>query len=308
MSPPTRLHNLLMKLLPLAIVYILFMIAIRFTSWWRWNPAPEFNESPFFQLFLMPLIVGVTLVIGVLVIRRRPGNICGPLIIYFAIGLANHGFSSVTNGYLLALRQFTNQTFMLLLPMILLQCFPDGKPAVRFAWRAISVLVVPLLAIALLWGLAEPALDDTKIIPNPFFIQALHPLLPVAETGFPLILFTIMPLSIASVFLRYRRVGMHERRQIRWFLFVCSYLLVLGIAWMVILAVPGWYDGLPGVVVRFASSGYNLIPAIGIGVPILRHRLYDIDIIIRRTLIYSVLTAILAAVYFGSVVLVQQIC
>ncbi len=303
----TRLYGLLMALLPLGVAYLLFTIAIRFTPWVSWNPTAEFDASLFSVLFLRPLIALITLIIGVVVIRRRPGNVCGPLIVYFGIGITNSGFSLVTNGYVLALMQFTNQTFLLLLPMLLLVCFPDGRPGTTTAWRIVSALSVPLLVIALLGILTNPAIDDAKIIPNPLFIPALSPLLPISQIGFPLIMFIVMPTAIASIFARYRHSDMHQRQQIRWFLFVCSYLLWLMIAWMVVLAVPGWYDALPGAMVRFASIGYNLIPAIGVGVPILRHRLYDIDIIIRKTLIYSALTAILAAVYFGSVVLAQQV-
>ncbi len=310
----TRLYGLLMALLPLGVAYLLFTvayllftIAIRSTPWVSWGPTAEFDASLFSVLFLRPLIALITLIIGVVVIRRRPGNVCGPLIVYFGIGITNSGFSLVTNGYMLALMQFTNQTFLLLLPMLLLVCFPDGRPATRTAWRIVSALSVPLLVVALLGILTNPALDDARMIPNPVFIPALSPLLPISQIGFPLILFIVMPTAIASVFFRYHHSDIHQRQQIRWFLFVCSYLLWLAVAWLVVLAVPGWYDALPGAMVRFASIGYNLIPAIGVGVPILRHRLYEIDIIIRRTLIYSALTAILAAVYFGSVVLAQQV-
>jgi hypothetical protein len=62
-----------------------------------------------------------------------------------------------------------------------------------------------------------------------------------------------------------------------------------------------------GIAAQTVGSLYTIIMPIAIGFAILRHKLYDIDIIIRRTLIYTVLTTILGVVYFGGIVLTQQV-
>ena len=94
----------------------------------------------------------------------------------------------------------------------------------------------------------------------------------------------------------------------RWFMFCASSLLMLLLAWFVGFATQQPKDGLYFWLLLVVSDiALPLIPTVGIGVGILRHRLYDIDVIIRRTLIYAVLTFVLAAVYFGGVALIQSL-
>jgi hypothetical protein len=94
----------------------------------------------------------------------------------------------------------------------------------------------------------------------------------------------------------------------RWFMFCVSTMLGLLLAWFVGAitqqSLGGRYYWL---LLSVSDLAFPLIPTIGIGVGILRHRLYDIDVIIRRTLIYGVLTAMLAALYFGGVALIQSL-
>jgi hypothetical protein len=99
--------------------------------------------------------------------------------------------------------------------------------------------------------------------------------------------------ALLSVVVRYVRSGDIERRQLRWFLFVLAFFPISFLVESVLgdLIVAAVIIALPAAV----------------GIAILRYRLYDIDIIIRRTLVYSVLSLLLAAVYFGSVVLGQAL-
>jgi len=124
------------------------------------------------------------------------------------------------------------------------------------------------------------------------------------------VLFTMAPLltlaAALAVFLRLRRAMGVERQQIKWFTYAAVATVSATILAYIIPGVidtPTWFERL----------GYALnivtIPAIpvAIGIAILRYRLYDIDLIINRTLVYGLLTATLAVVYFGGVATTQAI-
>jgi hypothetical protein len=107
----------------------------------------------------------------------------------------------------------------------------------------------------------------------------------------------------AAPFVSFRRAGAVERQQIKW-LFAAAALFAL-------VYVPGFFNGAftdsAGLLWNFLFTLAILGIPIAIGIAILRYRLYDIDIIIRRTLQYTVLTAMLALIYFASVVLLQSL-
>jgi hypothetical protein len=107
-----------------------------------------------------------------------------------------------------------------------------------------------------------------------------------------------------ALFVRYRRANATEREQIKWLLYACALFLVV--------YVVGFASGLGGTAsvggyiwgVFFGLSVITLPAAIGIA--ILKYRLYDIDLVINRTLVYGPLTATLIALYFGGIVLMQR--
>jgi hypothetical protein len=115
---------------------------------------------------------------------------------------------------------------------------------------------------------------------------------------------------LAQVYRYFRVSNSVERQQTKWVVFavVVGIILFLG-ALLMVLAIPDrsqrvtqyWFLGSLG----FSALSY-LLP-IAIGIAVLRYRLFDIDLIIRKTLVYSVFTALLALIYFGGVVLVQQL-
>jgi hypothetical protein len=108
--------------------------------------------------------------------------------------------------------------------------------------------------------------------------------------------------AVISLVVRFRRARGDERQQIKWFASAATLTLVwISVLWESTLG------GLPGVI--FALSSLLVIPSIPIatGIAMLRYRLYDIDRIINRTLVYGALTAMLVAVYVGGVTATQAI-
>jgi hypothetical protein len=107
-----------------------------------------------------------------------------------------------------------------------------------------------------------------------------------------------------ALFVRYRRANETEREQIKWLLYACAVFLVV--------YVGGFVSGLGGTAslggyiwgVFFGLSVIALPAAIGIA--ILKYRLYEIDVLVNRTLVYGSLTVTLIALYFGGIVVLQR--
>ena len=166
-----------------------------------------------------------------------------------------------------------------------LYLFPDGRAVPRRLRWAIG----PLLAVFIL-------LFVVAVFPG--VLTAFHVSADLAPAQFGSVLIVLLFFLIlgAQVY-RYLRVsGPIERDQTKWFIFG----LVVAVAFPL---VAGLFVTLPTEV---EVTAFMAIP-LGIGVGVLRYRLWDIDVVIRKTLIYTVLTVLLALVYFGSVVLLQRL-
>lgn len=176
--------------------------------------------------------------------------------------------------------------------------FPDGR---LLSPRWLPVAVIPGIAIAglVLLGAFRETLIGQNIayrIDNPIGIMGL----PSGENSPLNIIFLLMIAfgtfgAAAAVFIRFRRSAGVERQQLKMFLYIAAFLPVL----LVPVPLPLVGDFLFGLIMIALPTA--------IGVAVLRYRLYDIDIIIRRTLIYSTLTVTLALVFFGGVLVLQEI-
>jgi hypothetical protein len=200
--------------------------------------------------------------------------------------------------------------------VFLVLLFPDGHlPSPRWRWvvwtAGAAALLLPV-GIALSPGDLEEA--PVVGLVNPLAAERLAPfVLVLTAVSLPLVPLTIVA-SAVSLALRFRRSTGTEREQIKWlatagalvaalFATTLPYTLVAEIATG---GSPGQLPTLVSVLQEASILSFLLLP-LAIGAAILRHRLFDLDLVINRALVYGTLTAILAAFYLGSVLLLQQV-
>jgi hypothetical protein len=112
---------------------------------------------------------------------------------------------------------------------------------------------------------------------------------------------TALLASLLAVVLRWRRGREQERRQLKWLAYVVALTAVAGLGMFVSGYVGGDQSYVTILFVTVVVFSLGLGISVAVGIAILRHRLYDIDVLINRTLVYSTLTATLVAVYFGGI-------
>jgi len=194
----------------------------------------------------------------------------------------------------------------------LLLLFPDGRlPSGRWrplAWLSGAVIVLASIGVML----APGPLQELGGVRNPFGIEGVSWLWK-AGTAILLMLPLCMLASASSLMMRYRRSGGEVREQIKWIAFAASvvvivYLLAVvasfvvpSVTWFV-AASPLWLN-----ILDYAALVSLTVVPIAVGFAVSKYRLYDIDIIINRTLVYGSLTATLIAVYFGGIVVLQRV-
>jgi hypothetical protein len=190
--------------------------------------------------------------------------------------------------------------------------FPDGRlPSGR--WRPLAWLSgVVILLVSILVGLTPGPLQNLGGVQNPFRLEGY----PWVETTAYLVL-PLLPLcmvaSVLSLVLRYRRSRGEQRQQIKWIAFAASvvgFLYLIAMVFAFVFPSGGWFQaGSPlwlDLLGYAALCSFTLVP-IAVGFAVLRYRLYEIDIIINRTLVYGSLTISLALVYVGLVVSLQYL-
>jgi len=265
---------------------------------------------------------GAFAVVGALLIAKRPSNLIGwimaavaLMVAIFNAGGAYATYVMITRGQPDALAVLGTWTanwywfLMLALALIYLpMLFPDGRLPSR-RW-----LPVPVLAgIATLGFVLPRALADTLPvneapgyrIDNPIGIEGLGPIenLPIFGVLLNGLLVIAFVGAAASVVVRFRRSRGVERLQMKWFVYVTVVLVGGSILASVIGVATGlrWLEDVSFVVSMVALV---CLPT-AVGIAILKYRLYEIDLIINRTLVYGALTATLALFYLGSVVSLQ---
>lgn len=255
----------------------------------------------------------IGLIIGILIVRRYPRHRIGILLITVSMvsTLAQLVQEWAVFGYYTAPGRLpaahlaawiTNWIWVVLFiqTLLLLVLFPNGRMLSR-RWHYIFGGCLTVFALALLFGTAiEQEMSSAFLIPNPIVPARFSGAYDILfGTGVVALLSSTVVVLIATL-LRYRQSTEREKRQMRW-LFAGVIGFVTITVFGIILSLSGWPIG--GLLVNNAF----MLPVVGIGVGVLRHQLYDIDIIIRRTLLYSALSALLALLYFGSVILLQQL-
>ena len=251
-------------------------------------------------------------VVGVLIASRRPENAVGWLLL--VTGVAN-GISLLSSSYpAWALYVHPSAPFgaaiagltsWLWIPMVvlpatfLLLLFPDGHlPSPRWRWFA-RLLAAGMIAGSIGILFSPGTIEGFPGTTNPFGVAWLS-WLTVGGIVIPIGVVA----AVVSLVIRFRRATGDDRQQIKWIAVAATIVGVLYGTALVVSFASGWDDQGPGWVQTLQSlclASFGLLP-IAIGIAVLKYRLYDLDLVIRKTVVFALLAAFITAVYVGIVV------
>ena len=260
---------------------------------------------------------GMFAVVGALLVAKRPANLIGWIMSAAALVVGIFPAGETYSAYVMTTRGrpdalavvgvWANAWYWsLLLPLVFIYLpllFPDGRLPSR-RWLPVAVLPgIGVAGLVVLGALAETLRGQTfdYRIDNPIGIEGLANVEELPVFGVFGGLFAVGAVgAVASVAVRFRRSGGTERQQLKWLLYAATPILFIPVEFFL----PEPVVGLVGAL----TFGWVVIGLpVAIGIAVLRDRLYDIDLVINRTLVYGSLTVALALVYFGSVVGLQRL-
>jgi len=200
-------------------------------------------------------------------------------------------FAALTNGM-----EYIGYTLLLIFPFLL---FPTGRllsqrwlPVLWLAWFAVIIQFLEVFR--------PGPLDYFPEWDNPLGIEQLAGYYEISGALIDILIAALFFICSVLLILRYRRAAVIERQQIKWFAFAASIVSVGLIISLILTPLPPMVETVLGL-----SIYSSLLLAYAIA--ILRYNLWDIDLIIRRTLQYTLLTGLLALVYFGTILVLQNL-
>ena len=299
------------------LAWVLFLVIRLFTDLLTFkNASSDLLSGIFYDLVLLIFIT-----VGAFIASRRPKNpigwiICAAALIWalsdFALEYGAYSqitapeslpfgvFVSLIGAVGRSIGWFLVITFLLLL-------FPNGHlPTSR--WRPLAWIIAGLLVVDPFTFVFDPTpfinIDPRLAgVQNPLGISGTSALFDHFNTLVIVGLFATAVACIVSVIVRFRRAKGDERQQLKWLAYGTSMSLLIILIIIVYMFTNVDIGPLSGVLFYLPL----LIISISAGIAIMRYRLYNIDILINRTLVYGVLTGLLALIYFGLVFILQSL-
>jgi hypothetical protein len=258
-------------------------------------------------------------VVGALIVTRRPDNRIGWLFcagVVFALNGAldayalyalaarpDAGLPGVTvAAWFAAWSWVVGVLLVVLVPLL----YPTGRlPSPR--WRPVLWLTGLLVVLGMLANAVRPGplkASEVPVAPNPLGVAGATQMVAAVDLIAAVVSVPLFLAVVASVVLRFRRARGIERQQLKWFAFAS-----LGVVLTFVLSamLPTVFPGISELHVDLISNTLTLGWPVALGIAILRYRLYDIDRLINRTLVYGLLTILLGLGYAGCVVVLGQL-
>lgn len=289
----------------LAVTVALLVGAVALLVAPRSEPLPAFARLGPGEVGLWVILCCGFAVLGALICTRHARNPLGPLCALIAVtgGLAAFSLAYAIRALVVApgslpagemMAWLTSWIAIATLPLagtVLPLLLPDGRlPSPR--WRPVLwAAVVAIPATSLAFALAEGPLAEFPPLDNPVGV------LPAASTWVGIAVPVLIPVCLASLVVRFRAAEGDQRQQLRWAA-AAGGVFILAIAAEVAVE---RIRGEAGESLIITQLGFVVMLA-AVGVAIMRYRLYDLDLVVNRALVYGVLTALVAGGYVGVVV------
>jgi hypothetical protein len=308
MATSTRLVRAAWAILAVTIALVVLKL------WLAGSALGRLSEGPWIQELLFQTVPIPFAAVGALIAVRRPGHRIGWLLLGGTLSIAcaqfawSYGLRGSGGGLLLGRPVIAwvgnwSPWPALAAFMLLLLLFPDGQPPSP-RWRLVTWAIAAWTVVIMVFMALYPGLISTTDLDNPFGLSReagklmrrlqASPVVPTIGLG----LFVV---SASALLLRFRRARTEQRQQLKWFAYAISLLLLI----LIVPSFPlsSWVHELTGILAVVAVWGI----AAAIGIAVLRYRLYDIDQIVSRTLVYGLLTALLGGVYMSAVLILGQL-
>ncbi len=268
----------------------------------------NFQRQPLANTVGLLLAFAAFMAVGALIVANRPGNAIGWVFSAIALLAVTGALAEEYAGYAVWTRPgllpggvlagwyagwawYPTVALALVFTPLL---FPDGRPPSP-PWRLVAWLAVATTALFVGFAAVQPTieLDDGHVVDNPIGVAGVTD---PDDSLLNIALGLLVVAAVVSLVVRFRRSRGEERLQLKWFTYAGAVLPVLLVG-----------DLLPDTVSNVLFALGITFPPVAAGIAVLRYRLYEIDRLINRTLVYGLLTTLLAGVYAGLVLVLGRL-